>query len=740
MPNANANLSSAKSPASEPAARSRRRVNLFWRTRLPQFAGAAALFLVVLIHLQLFPLAEIFERLERANLDLFFRLRGPLQPDARIHLVTIDNVSLQKAGGGLWPRQQLAQLLKRILDAKPALVVFDFSLPNKPDDLAGTKTIADAVTISGNVMFPYYFDGIGQHAENAVSPSGIAASEYVLFDFRDRLLNYPPVEAATIIHAADTLLQVSKPGGHINLFREESLGESTVRWEAQIVRYGESYLPSLPVQAAAHFLQLTRGQVQVRVGTGIQIGEIFVPTDRRGWTLINYYGPAETFPQTSAATILQQGAPAELAGKLVFVGVAAAGTLDFLQTPLSSQMPGVEKLATSASNILQQNALVRNTTIEMAETIALIAAGLLALLIALRLPRLYIGVALLGLVLLAWVGAFGFFTLGLVWIKSFGIILAIAATGSVTALLRRRFGVERRVAFSLADTSDAVVTDAQGRLVRLGRFEIIGEIGAGAMGKIYEGFDPTINRRVAIKTIRTDIAAIGGERLRQRFLREAQAAGTLNHPNIVTIYQADEAGPYSFIAMEYVEGETLEQVIEKRAPLPLEEICRLVTSICDALDYAHHHGVVHRDIKPANVMITHDGVVKVMDFGIAHVEYSTLTQEGAVLGTPSYMSPEQIRGDKVDGQSDIFSLGIIVYEMATGNRPFLGESLATISSRILAQMPVHASDLNPKLSPAFDAMLVQAMAKDKTKRFATAKEFAEALKAVGELRARLESH
>ncbi|MCI0697211.1 serine/threonine-protein kinase [candidate division KSB1 bacterium] len=734
MPNVNANLSPARPPVSEPAARPRRRANLFWRTKLPQLAGVVVLFFAVLIHLQLFSLAEIFERLERANLDLFFRLRGPLQPDARIHLVTIDNVSLQKAGGGLWPRQQLAQLLKRILDAKPALVIFDFSLPDKPDDPNGTKAIADAVTTSGNVIFPYYFDEFGQHAENAALPDGIAASEYLLFDFRDRLLNFPPVEAATIIHAADELLQVSKkPGGHINLFREEPLGESTVRWEAQIVRYGESYLPSLPVQAAAHFLQLTRGQVQVRVGTGIQLGEIFVPTDRRGWTLINYYGPAGTFPQTSAATVLQQGASSELAGKLVFVGVAAAGTLDFLQTPLSSQMPGVEKLATSTSNILQQDALVRNTTIEIAETIALIAAGLLALLLALRLPRLYIGVALLGLVLLAWVGAFGFFTLGLVWVKSLGIILAIAAAGSVTALLRQRFGVKRSVAFSLGDTSEAAVTDAQGRLVRLGRFEIVGEIGAGAMGKIYEGFDPTINRRVAIKTIRTDIAAIGGERLRQRFLREAQAAGTLNHPNIVTIYQADEAGPYSFIAMEFVEGETLEQVIEKRAPLPLEEICRIVTSICDALDYAHHHGVVHRDIKPANVMITNDGVVKVMDFGIAHVDYSTLTQEGAVLGTPSYMSPEQIRGDKVDGQSDIFSLGVIVYEMATGNRPFLGESLATISSRILAQMPVHASALNPKLSPAFDAMLVQAMAKDKTKRFATAKEFAEALKAVGSL-------
>ncbi len=569
MPNANVNLSSAKSPLAEPALRSRQRARRLWRARLPQLVGGAVLSLVVLLHLQISPLAGMFERLERANLDLFFRLRGPLQPDSRIHLVTIDNVSLQKAGGGLWPRQQLAELLQRILAAKPALVVFDFSLPNKPDDLAGTRAIA-GTAVSGNVIFPYYFDEFGQRAENAALPDGIATSEYLLFDFRDRLLNFPPIEAATIIHAADTLLHVSKSGGHINLLREEALGESTVRWEAQIVRYGDSYLPSLPVQAAAHFLQLTRGQVQVRVGTGIQLGEIFVPTDRRGWTLINYYGPAGTFPQIPAATILQQGAPAELAGKLVFAGVAAAGTLDFLQTPFSSQLPGVEKLATSTSNILQQNALARNATVAMSEMIALIFLGILALLVALRLPRLYIGVALLGLVLLAWVGAFGFFTIGLVWVKSLGMIVAIVATGSATALLRRRFGIERSLAFSLADTSDAVVTDAQGRLVRLGRFEIIGEIGAGAMGKIYEGFDPTINRHVAIKTIRADLALSGGERLRKRFLREAQAAGALNHPNIVTIYQADEAGPYSFIAMEFVEGETLEAVIEKRAPLPLE--------------------------------------------------------------------------------------------------------------------------------------------------------------------------
>jgi tRNA A-37 threonylcarbamoyl transferase component Bud32 len=558
-------------------------------------------------------------------------------------------------------------------------------------------------------------------------PQGIAASAYLLFDFPEKLSIHPPIEAGPVNHSAEELLRASRPGGHINIFPEELPGESAVRWEAQIVRYGESYLPSLPVQAATHFLQLTRAQVQVKVGSGIQIGKIFVPTDRHGWTLINYYGPARAFPQTSAATILQNDAPQNLSGKLVFVGVTAAGTQDFLQTPTSSRMPGVEKLATSTSNVLQQAALVRNTKVDVVEFIALCMSGLASLFLALRLPRLYLGVALLGLVLLAWVSAFGFFTLGRIWVKSGGLILAIVATGGVAAILRKRLGTDRVPEFSAGAGAKLAITDEHGQLLRLGRFEIIGEIGSGAMGKIYEGFDSTINRRVAIKTIRTDVVSLGGERARQRFLREAQAAGALNHPNIVTIYQADEAGPYSFIAMEYLEGETLEKIIEKRAPLPLEEICRIATPICEALDYAHRNGVVHRDVKPANIMITTEGTVKVMDFGIAHIDYSTLTREGAVLGTPSYMSPEQIRGEKVDGLSDIFSLGVVIYEMATGNRPFLGESLATISNRILSHMPILASDLNPNLSPALDAALWQAMAKDKTNRFPTAKAFAEAL-------------
>lgn len=729
MPNVNAKPSPATSGEKLAAWQQRRRQQL-WRARLSHFLGSAVLLIAALLHLQILPGAIILERLERANLDLYFRLRGSIRPDARIRLITIDDSSLQKVGGWPWPRMKIAELLTRVLADNPRLVVCDLILPAKPEEIAGTQKLAEVVAASQKVIFPYYFSDFDTTVIPAPLAEKIATSAFVLFDFREKLLTNPPVRGGVINSAATELVRASLPSGHINLFPEEQFGESMVRWEAQVVQHGDSYFPSLPVQVATQFLEQTRGQVQVKVGAGIQIGEILVPTDQRGWTLINYYGGPGTFPQASASAILQQNPSTDLTGKIVFIGVTAAGTQDFVPTPVSARLPGVEKLATSTSNILQSNALIRNNTTESFEFVALLALGLAALYAAQRLPRLYIGVVLLGMVLLAWVGAFGFFTLGRVWFKSVSAIFAIIATGGTTALLRGRLGEIPAMITTSGNATNAVVTDARGEIVRLGRFEIIGEIGAGAMGKIYEGYDPTINRRVAVKTIHTSLRTGNSERVRQRFLREAQAAGALNHPNIVTIYQADEAGAYSFIAMEFLEGETLETLIQKRAPFPLEEICRLVTPICEALDYAHRNGVVHRDIKPANIMLTNDEVVKVMDFGIAHVDYSTLTQDGAVLGTPSYMSPEQIGGDKVDGQSDIFSLGVIVYEMATGQRPFLGESLATISNRILSQTPLRASELNTKLSPALDATLAQAMAKDKAQRFVTAKEFAEALEAV----------
>jgi serine/threonine-protein kinase len=176
-----------------------------------------------------------------------------------------------------------------------------------------------------------------------------------------------------------------------------------------------------------------------------------------------------------------------------------------------------------------------------------------------------------------------------------------------------------------------------------------------------------------------------------------------------------------------LEGKTFEEIIEREAPLPLGKIVALLLPICEALAYAHERGIVHRDVKPSNLMHTREGAVKLMDFGIAHIFSSNLTQEGALLGTPNYMSPEQIRGEKVDGRSDIFSLGIVAYEMATRSRPFLGESLATISHRILSGEIIPPSDLQVHLPEAFDEVMRKALRKVKAERYSTAKEFAVAL-------------
>ena len=204
---------------------------------------------------------------------------------------------------------------------------------------------------------------------------------------------------------------------------------------------------------------------------------------------------------------------------------------------------------------------------------------------------------------------------------------------------------------------------------KLGKYEIRGELGRGAMGVVYEGYDPLIERVVALKTIRAD--QLVGENAREivaRFRREAQAAGRLSHPNIVSIYDFGEDAGVWYIAMEFIKGRELKEYFEAQQRFSTADSVRIMTQILSALGYSHKLGVIHRDIKPANIILLPDGSVKVADFGIAHIESSELTQVGAVLGTPSYMSPEQIQGLPIDGRSDLFSVGVILYQFLTGER------------------------------------------------------------------------
>ena len=271
---------------------------------------------------------------------------------------------------------------------------------------------------------------------------------------------------------------------------------------------------------------------------------------------------------------------------------------------------------------------------------------------------------------------------------------------------------------------------------KLGKYEIRSELGSGAMGVVYEGWDPGICRRVAIKTIKRDqLDRTEVSEALTRFQREAQAAGRLAHPNIVAIYEFGEepdpaggAAGTTFIAMEFVNGRELKDYFDKDERFPLPEMLRIMTELLAALGHAHKHGIVHRDIKPANIILLADGTVKVADFGIARIESSVLTQAGAVLGTPSYMSPEQFMGQTVDGRSDLFSAGVILYQFLTGDKPFTG-TVTTIMHKVLKEEPPAPSELNVQVPRAFDALMKKALAKRPEERFQTAQEFADALAA-----------
>ncbi len=259
----------------------------------------------------------------------------------------------------------------------------------------------------------------------------------------------------------------------------------------------------------------------------------------------------------------------------------------------------------------------------------------------------------------------------------------------------------------------------------LGRYEIMKELGRGAMGTVYLGKDPKINREVAIKTLRYE--EIDDDQLaevKKRFFREAEAAGKLSHPNIVTIFDVGEDYEIAYMAMELLDGSDLAKYCTKESLLPMHEVVRILTSVANALDYAHSNDVVHRDIKPANIMVLKSGEVKVADFGIARVVTSSKTQTGVVLGTPSYMSPEQIAGQKVDGRSDLFSLGVVLYEMLCGEKPFKGESIATLMFNITTSPPTPLLELNPNIPPGFMPIIEKALAKDRDTRYQNGKEMA----------------
>src|SRR5712692_4243645 len=271
-------------------------------------------------------------------------------------------------------------------------------------------------------------------------------------------------------------------------------------------------------------------------------------------------------------------------------------------------------------------------------------------------------------------------------------------------------------------------------LKTLGRYNIERVLGKGAMGVVYEGVDPRLGRRVAIKTIlKSHLDEDTGKDFAMRFVREAQPVARLNHPNIVQVYDFGEEGDIAYLVMEFIKGKELKNFFDANERFDLKEVVRIMSELCEALDFAHNAGIVYRDIKPANVMLDSQARTKLTDFGVARVQDSDKTsvertQAGTMVGTPAYMSPEQITGGTIDKRTDVFSAGIILYQFLTGEKPFTGSGAWTIAKKIIQEEPPLPSSINTSVTPLFDAVVNKALAKDPEQRYQSARDLAVGLR------------
>lgn len=260
---------------------------------------------------------------------------------------------------------------------------------------------------------------------------------------------------------------------------------------------------------------------------------------------------------------------------------------------------------------------------------------------------------------------------------------------------------------------------------QIGKYEIKKQIGSGAMGAVYEAIDPLIQRKVAIKTLKSEFLTSDGSNLLKRFRQEAQAIGQLHHPNIVAIFEYgkdEELGGY-FIAMTFVEGKDLKKYFDSNEKFNLEAVCHIIIQLLDALGFTHKQNIYHRDIKPSNLILKPDGTVMVTDFGIASLENSDLTQDSTLMGTPSYLSPEQLKGQSVDGRTDLYSTAVILYQFLTGEKPFQGSTIAAIYHKILEVEPVPPSSINDSVPETFDRIITKGLAKNREERYSNAQDF-----------------
>jgi len=807
--------------------------------------------------------SPLLESLERVAYDFGVKMTnhnaGAIE---KIAIIAIDDTSIEKIGRWPWPRSVLAAMIEQLTQARTKLIGLQIFLsetqadpglaylrkistflaasrlprvaPRESGQLAALlkqgeqelnadQKLARTIPAARNVFMPMFFRiGTPLGKPDAPLPDFVQRNHLIKVISQGDNPSLPP-PAYSALYPLPIFGNATAGVGHLNLIPDVDGG---IRTEPLVLEYYGEYYPSLALLIAAKSLNLRPGDITVRLGEGVQLGNLSIKTDSEMQMYTGFY-PAnnESSPFTTYSFYDVQNGKVPLnlfKNKVVLIGTTATGIGSTQVTPISKAMNGPELTANVIASILNQNFYTRPDWAKWTEV------GIFLLLLAyltIALPSLSAGVAAsvsfgLFLVLL---GTGHYLLLSKqVWLKSV-TGAALLLVGHVALTTKRFFATERLKTKAETDSAQTnrmlgltfqnqgqldmaldkfralpvddsvleliynlaldferkrqfnkavsaydyilkhkagfkdvaerkkrtqqagntlviggksaspggtLILDGMDQKPTLGRYQIEKELGKGAMGAVYLGRDPKINRVVAIKTmaLSEEFADHELQEVKARFFREAETAGRLNHPNIVTIYDAGEEHDLAYIAMEYLQGKDLTQHISPETLLPVEQVLQITATIAEALDYAHKQDVVHRDIKPANIMFgKNDQSIKITDFGIARITASSRTKTGVILGTPSYMSPEQLSGKHIDGRSDLFSLGVMTYELLTGTLPFGGDSMATLMFQIANEKHPDITQVRSNLSPGIRLIIDKALHKDPAKRFQTGEQLRQAV-------------
>lgn len=762
-----------------------------------------------------------------------------LPASERIVIIDIDNDSIQQLGGWPWSRSEFSSIINKLSNANAHIIGLGIPFTEKHRStnslqmaaflrkggksterkkieaqiqaMDGDYMLSSAVKKSGNVYIAtQFYNNVGSRPTSAPIPPFLKAVSLKNTSSTDGT-SFNPIHASKLNYPFTNL--ASSAAG-IGFFNTSLDSDGISRSAPLMIEYKNTFLPSFALLIAARDLNMAVSDIRVNLGSDLELGMLDIISNDQMRIYPAFHGndAGQAFKHYSFHDVILNRIPnSAFNNRIVLIGLTDQNIAPTYNTPINSNMSGIELQAHILQSILDESVYSRPSWAEIAEYALIILIGIYLVTL---LPRTNITIgAIASTVLFITLLAISllFLTTASLWLQTMSAAMLLVI-GHILILLKQRFlskpsqgrsasdsaetnkmlglsfqsqgmldmafdkfrkcpinddilqciynlalDFERKRQFNKASSTYEYINEHQpsykdvrvrmermktagdtmifgassaggisnllitgGAKPTLGRYEIVREIGKGAMGTVYLGRDPKINREVAIKTmaLAQEFEADEMEEVKTRFFREAETAGMLNHPNIVTIFDAGDEHDLAYIAMEFLDGADLAPYTKKDKLFPAAATMKICGKVAEALNYAQSQNVVHRDIKPANIMLLKDKSIKVTDFGIARITASSKTKTGVVLGTPSYMSPEQLSGKHVDGRSDIFSLGVMMYEMLCGSRPFRGDSMATLMFQIANEPHPDIREHNSKITERTAKLLDHMLAKDPEMRIA----------------------